>query len=171
MGKKFRLPPSDLYEETNRSREKNPENFEGDHTIEIDLDRVRVSENFSIDDVRVVFLDDPRLPKFLDAEAYYKGGVIKASSLPSNPPAVLISASNFGRLLDAMGITSAAEAGTALLTIEENENANLKINFKADEFDFKKTAIRKLIGDDDTSLLSELRKCWRINRYTPAINY
>jgi len=156
-GKSFDYRPVIAMKKQIDQEKKNPENFEGDHTIEIDLDRVRVSENFSIDDVHVVFLDDPRLPKFLDAEAHYEGGVIKASSLPSDPPAVVISASNFGRLLDAMGITSAAEAGIALLTLEENENGNLKINFKADEFDFKKTAIRKLIGDDDTSLLSELK--------------
>ena len=156
-GKSFDYRPVISMKKQIDQEEKNPENFKGDHTIEIDLDRVRVSENFSIEDVRIVFLDDPRLPKFLDAEARYKGGVIKASSLPSNPPAVLISASNFGQLLDAMGITSAAEAGTALLTLEESENANLKINFKADEFDFKKTAIRKLIGDDGTGLLSELQ--------------
>ena len=143
--------------EYEKSEEKKPENSKGDHTVEINLDRVRISENFSIDDVQLVFLDGPKLPKFLDAEAHYKGGVIKASSLPSNPPVALISATNFGRLLDAMGITSAAEAGTALLTLEENENANLKISFKADEFDFKKTAIRNSLRSLSLSRTTDTR--------------
>ena len=93
-----------------------------------------------------------------DVYADYEGGELKVTAYPDGKGNLVATASNFGHLLNAMGITSGSESGTAMLTISEESDGFYSTRFKANDFDISKEEIRKLGENSDTGLLAGIRK-------------
>ena len=126
--------------------------------IKIDIAKVRLSEKFFIQNLAANIQTGSRLPISADVHADYEGGELKVTAYPDGKGNLKATASNFGHLLNAMGITSGAESGTAVLTLSEEPDGFYGTNFEAKDFDISKEEIRKFGGENDTSLLAGLRE-------------
>ncbi len=126
--------------------------------IKVDISKARVSEKFFIRNLAANIQTGNRLPISADIHADYEGGELKVTAYPDGKGNLTATASNFGHLLNAVGITSGAESGTAVLTVSEEPDGFYGTNFEAKDFDISKEEIRKFGGEKDTGLLSGLRE-------------
>lgn len=124
--------------------------------FEIDVVEARVSENMRLRGLKADLTLQNDWPTAIDASATYDGGALTLAKSPTKPKTLLLTATDFGRLLAAGAITDGILGGAATVEIEGRGDGVYGVEGHVRDFDFAKAEIEDLAGESAKPLLGIL---------------
>ncbi|MEQ9125911.1 MAG: AsmA-like C-terminal domain-containing protein, partial [Alphaproteobacteria bacterium] len=131
--------------------------------IRVDLDKARLTEGLTLARFRADMTISGDWPSAFTAEGDYPGGALRIAPDPERRGGFVATASEFGRLLEGLGVTEIVRGGGLTIQTAPPTEAGVALDARAGDFDVDKADLARIVGEGSTDLLSVFDGGDRIN--------
>jgi len=131
--------------------------------IRVDLDQARLTEGLTLARFRADMTISDDWPSAFAAEGDYPGGAIRIAPDPERTGGLVATASEFGRLLEGVGVTEIVRGGKLTIRAAPPTAEGVALDAHASDFDVDKADLARIAGEGSTDLLSVFDGGDRIN--------